>query len=179
MTHHLFLTGAKQVGKSTLLKKALSSFEGRIGGFFTLRTCEFLGNSFSVHLLPAAFPKKPDETNLLFVCGSFSACPSNETPRRFDRLGCEALSDFLQKDLILMDELGPHEAEAVRFRQMVFEVLDGPVPVLGVLQEANSPFLQEIARRPDVTVIRITKENRDDAALLDQISSLLPTVPGQ
>lgn len=78
-----------------------------------------------------------------------------------------------------MDELGPHEAEAVRFRQMVFEVLDGPVPVLGVLQEANSPFLQEIARRPDVTVIRITKENRDDAALLDQISSLLPTVPDQ
>ena len=42
MTHHVFLTGAKQVGKSTLLKKTLRSFDGQIGGFFTLRTCEYL-----------------------------------------------------------------------------------------------------------------------------------------
>lgn len=33
MTHHVFLTGAKQVGKSTLLKKTLRSFDGQIGGF--------------------------------------------------------------------------------------------------------------------------------------------------
>lgn len=179
MTRHVFLTGEKQIGKSTLLKKVLDSFEGQIGGFFTLRTCEFLKNSFSVHLLTAAVPEKPDETNLLFVCGSCPSYASNETPRRFDRLGCDALSDFLQKDLILMDELGPHEAEAGRFRQMVLKVLDGPVPVLGVLQDAPSAFLQEIARRPNVTVIRITKENRDDPDLLNKIASLLPTVPCQ
>ncbi len=52
MTHHVFLTGAKQVGKSTLLKKTLRSFDGQIGGFFTLRTCEYLKTGFSVHLLP-------------------------------------------------------------------------------------------------------------------------------
>lgn len=78
-----------------------------------------------------------------------------------------------------MDELGPHEAEAVRFRQMVFKVLDGPVPVLGVLQEARSPFLQEIAQRPDVTVLRITEENRNEPELLKQLVSLLPTVSCQ
>ena len=114
MTHHVFLTGAKQVGKSTLLKKTLRSFDGQIGGFFTLRTCEYLKTGFSVHLLPATVPADPDETNLLFICGTSSPLSSNETPRRFDRLGCNALSDFLQKDLILMDELGPHEAEADR-----------------------------------------------------------------
>ena len=177
MTRHVFLTGAKQVGKSTLLKKTLRSFEGQIGGFFTLRTCEYLKTGFSVHLFPAAAPADPDETNLLFVCGASAALSSNETPRRFDRLGCNALSDFLQKDLILMDELGPHEAEAILFRQMVFKVLDGPVPVLGVLQEARSPFLQEIAQRPDVTLLRITEENRNDSELLNQLTSLLPTVP--
>ena len=41
MTHHVFLTGAKQVGKSTLLKKHYARFDGQIGGFFTLRTCEY------------------------------------------------------------------------------------------------------------------------------------------
>ncbi len=176
MTRHIFLTGTKQVGKSTLLKKVLNHFEGRIGGFLTIRTSEFLKTGFSVHLLPAAEPCRPDKTNLLFICGAPSASSSpNETPRRFDRLGCSALSDSLQKDLILMDELGPHEAEAIRFCQMVFKILDGPVPVFGILQEAASPFLQEIARRPDVTVIRITRENRDDPELLKQLCSFLPT----
>ncbi len=78
-----------------------------------------------------------------------------------------------------MDELGPHEAEAVRFRQMILKVLDGPVPVLGVLQEAPSPFLQEIAQRPDVTVLRITEENRNEPELLKQLTFLLPTVSCQ
>ena len=96
MTHHVFLTGAKQVGKSTLLKTAL--FDGQIGGFY-LRTCEYLKTGFSVHLLPAAVPADPDEKPL-FICGTSSPLSSNETPRRFDRLGCNALSDFLQKDLI-------------------------------------------------------------------------------
>ena len=78
-----------------------------------------------------------------------------------------------------MDELGPHEAKAVRFRQMILKVLDGPVPVLGVLQEAPSPFLQEIAQRPDVTVLRITEENRNEPELLKQLASLLPTLSCQ
>ena len=82
MTHHVFLTGAKQVGKSTLLKKTLRSFDGQIGGFFTLRTCEYLKTGFSVHLLPATVPADPDETNLLFICGTSSPLSSNETPRR-------------------------------------------------------------------------------------------------
>ena len=77
-----------------------------------------------------------------------------------------------------MDELGPHEAEAVRFRQMILKVLDGPVPVLGVLQELLS-FLQEIAQRPDVTVLRITEENRNEPELLKQLASLLPTLSCQ
>ena len=80
MTHHVFLTGAKQVGKSTLLKKTLRSFDGQIGGFFTLRTCEYLKTGFSVHLLPAAVPADPDETNLLFICGTSSPLSSNERP---------------------------------------------------------------------------------------------------
>lgn len=178
MTHHVFLTGRKQIGKSTLLKKILRSFNGRIGGFFTVRTCEFLKTRFSVHLLPASDLGQPDETNLLFVCGDPSGSFSQKKiPGRFNRLGSDALSDFLQNDLILMDELGPHEAEALCFCQMVFRVLDGPVPVFGVLQEADSPFLQEIAHRPDVTLIQITEENRDDPRLLETLLSFLPKEP--
>lgn len=48
MARHIFLTGQKQVGKSTLLKKVLKQFHGEVGGFFTLRTDSFLKTAYSV-----------------------------------------------------------------------------------------------------------------------------------
>ena len=38
MARHIFLTGPKQVGKTTLLRAALADFPGSVGGFYTLRT---------------------------------------------------------------------------------------------------------------------------------------------
>ena len=65
-----------------------------------------------------------------------------------------------------MDELGPHEARAAVFRRAVLAALDGVVPILGVLQAAPSPFLEEVALHPQVRLIQVTAENRDDPALL-------------
>ena len=51
MARHIFLTGPKQVGKTTLLRAALADFPGSVGGFCTLRTRAYLGDAWSVHLL--------------------------------------------------------------------------------------------------------------------------------
>ena len=60
-----------------------------------------------------------------------------------------------------MDELGPHEAQAVRFQAAVFRALEGGIPILGVLQQADSDFLRRIACHPRVTVLTVTEDNRD------------------
>ena len=182
MARHIFLTGQKQVGKSTLLKKVLKQFHGEVGGFFTLRTDSFLKTAYSVHLLSAEAGAEPDDTNLLFLCRPQGQCASSssdpsrndETPRRFDRLGCNVLSAASSKDLIVMDELGPHEGSASLFRQAVLDTLNGTVPVFGVLQAADSDFLEEIASHPEVLVLHVTEENRDDPELLGKICSFLP-----
>ena len=98
-TEHLFFTGHKGVGKSTLVRTAI---EGkRAGGFFTRR-----------------------------VEG-------------------------------VLDELGPHEEQAAAFRQAVLRALEGDVPVVGVLQQAESAFLRQVASHPNVRVVTVTEENRD------------------
>ena len=53
MARHVFLTGEKQIGKSTLLKKVLDNYAGEISGFFTVRTKAFLQKGYSVHLFCA------------------------------------------------------------------------------------------------------------------------------
>ena len=148
MTRHLFLTGPKGVGKSTLIRDCLARETGRLGGFFTVKQ---QGN---VYLLRAGGGEAPDAENFLFRCG----CGGD--PGRFDALGCAALADTEGRSLLVMDELGPHEAQAVRFQAAVFRALEGEIPILGVLQQADSDFLRRIAGHPQVTVLTVTEDNR-------------------
>jgi nucleoside-triphosphatase THEP1 len=165
VVRHVFLTGQKQCGKTTLLKKALARYPGTVGGFFTRRTNAFLKDRYSVHLFLPGEDAAPGRDNLLFVCGS----ADGKTAERFDRLGCEALSRSAGKDLIVMDELGPHEAEAALFRAAVLKRLDGDIPILGVLQSPAEAFWPEVAAHPRATLLEVTEANRNDERLLRQL----------
>ncbi len=152
MARHLFLTGPKGAGKSTLIRGLLAEESGPLGGFFTVK------HEGGIYLLPAAGERAFTPENLLFRCGH------GGDPRRFDNLGCAALADTAGCRLLVMDELGPHEAEARRFQAAVFRTLDGALPVLGVLQQTESEFLERIARHSRVTVLTVSVENRDALA---------------
>ena len=150
-TEHLFLTGRKGVGKSTLLRALL---EGkRLGGFFTLRV-EGVFDRPSIHLLRAASAERPAPENLVCFCGE-------RRPERFELLGPAALADTADCDIIVMDELGPSEAAAQGFQTAVLAALEGDTPVYGVLQQADSEFLRRVAAHPRVRVVTVTEENRD------------------
>lgn len=157
MKKHTFFTGGRGVGKSTLLQKRLNHCQGVRAGFVTEKVpC---GGTFAVHMLPVWGNKAPSQDTLLFYCDNKGAY--EEIGRRFDRLGCELLSDIDDADVIVMDELGSAEACAKAFQESVLSLLDGETPILGVLQEGTSEFLQQIAAHPNVEIICVTTENRD------------------
>ncbi|HIQ69967.1 MAG TPA: nucleotide kinase [Candidatus Avoscillospira stercorigallinarum] len=161
MTKHLFLTGVKGVGKSTLVQTLLGQYHGTLGGFYTKRVTGVIPGVYSVHLLPADRPEPPSADNLLFCCGSAGR---QAAAANFDRLGCAALARSAGAGLLVMDELGPHEAEARAFRAMVLAAVEGKTPILGVLQQADSPFLAQIAAHPQVELVEITAETRSALA---------------
>ena len=153
---HLFLTGPKQIGKSTVLRKLLQDREIKIGGFRTVRI--LLEDGASIHMVAPTETAYTDENRIFSRRkGVLYIDPSD-----FDRIGCGLLANVHDCDLILMDELGPNEANSEKFRQAVWKTLDGAVPVYGVLQVADSDFLDAVASRPDVQVITISQENRDN-----------------
>lgn len=162
MKPHVFLTGEKGVGKSTIICRLLDECKESVGGFLTVKTNEVYNGCYSVHLLSVAEEEKPSEGNLLFFCG---APADNEKDSRFNRLGCKVLAKCNKAGLIVMDELGPNEGEAVEFCQAVRNILEGDIPVIGVLQKADSEFLRLVANHPKVKVIEVTTENRDDVLL--------------
>jgi|BioPla2DNA2_1021312.scaffolds.fasta_scaffold122194_1 nucleoside-triphosphatase THEP1 len=169
MARHIFLTGEKQIGKSTLLKKVLDKYAGDAAGFFTVRTNEFLKDGYSVHMFGLDEEAVPGENNLLFVCGK----PNEHMFERFDRMGCEVLSKCVDSSLTVMDELGPHEVRAELFHKAVLRLLDGNVPILGVLQAPAESFWPDIVEHPQVQIIEINEHNRDDSIVIDDILSIL------
>lgn len=161
MAKHLFLTGEKGVGKSTLIKGLLAQYHGSLGGFFTVKSASAVPGRISVHLLRADRRERPALENLLFSCGEPAGAAVAD---RFDRLGRAALAAGTSADLLVMDELGPHEADARSFCRAALQALDGNIPILGVLQRADVPFLAQIAAHPQVRLVEVTVENRDELA---------------
>ena len=157
MKKHIFYTGPRGIGKSTLLRKHLAQLCGASAGFRTVKVpC---GDSFSVHMLPVDKRETPAEENFLFCRDKKRAYEQNAL--RFNAIGCRLLADIEGAELIVMDELGSAESAAKAFQDRVLELLDGDIPILGVLQEGESAFQQRVATHPKVELIYVTEENRD------------------
>lgn len=156
-TRHLFLTGEKQSGKTTAIETFLQGQDLYVDGIRTVRVTNVYGE-WSIHLLRAGTDEEPSDKNLLFLRSDHSR---EEAAARFDALGCAILKNLHDPELILLDEIGPNEEYAQQFQAEVFRLLDGGVPVLGVLQAAGTCFLEQIRRRADVTIYEVTKENRN------------------
>ena len=153
MTQHIFLTGKKHIGKSTLIQKILDDYKKTSDGFLTVRTKNYLKDQYSVHMYHLKEKELPNKSNLLFLCGKTD----------------EHTAMCSDCSLIVMDELGPHEADAALFRRKILNLLDGQTPILGVLQEPAESFWPEIVNHPKVEIIIISEDNRNDCSLLNHI----------
>ena len=105
---HIFLTGDRKTGKSTVINCVLESIGCKISGFRTIKTDDVFENKSSIHLLSVRNGDVPEQDNFIAFCGK----RDGNVAERFNKLGCSALDLNPDTDLIIMDELGPHEEEA-------------------------------------------------------------------
>lgn len=163
---HLFLTGEKQVGKSTLLRRLIRSRSLDCVGFET-RLLE-IGGERKGYLLHGRVDMPPLENDCIVSAriGERMSVPVSET---FNLNGVAMLQRSLAScaPYILMDELGKLEKHADAFCDQVIACLNSEKRVLGVLQKCQSPLIRSILAREDVTVIAVAPDNRD--ALLDML----------
>ncbi|HJJ31020.1 MAG TPA: hypothetical protein O0X97_02080 [Methanocorpusculum sp.] len=154
MKKHIFLTGEVQIGKSTAIEKAVDMLCITPGGFRTKGSNYKADGSSDVMLYPAE--KTPEEG---YIAAHRSTAGKTVFPEIFNAFG----PLFLKRpaELILMDELGYMESSAAEFQKAVFETLDGKTPVLGVIRNKSTPFLDTVRKRDDIILITVTEQNRD------------------
>lgn len=156
---NILLTGRPGVGKTTLIKRVIHGWEGKIGGFYTEEIRQ--GGSrvgFKIRSIAG------EEAVLAHVdCRSpFRVSRYGVNVEAFERVGVAAIEHAIAEGaLIVMDELGRMELFSERFQRAALRALDSPRSVLGVLQDRHTPFLDAIRARDDVEIIPVTPQNRD------------------
>ena len=184
---HVFLTGEIQVGKSTAIGKALEMLGNPIvGGFRTvsLPCPEIPRARFAVYVLSGAVPYIDplteaalsgfplDRDHLLAIRWGDSL--HTPFPGAFISGGLPLLSeDPPGARLLLMDEIGVFESRSPEFCAAIARRLEGDLPILGVVKDKRSPFLEQVRSHPKVRLLRVTRENRDE--MPQQIYELLET----
>ena len=165
---HVFLTGDRQIGKSRAIRRAIEIMGLPCRGFCTRFLTRERGSS-SLYMVPPENPELTDEAHLVAVLENGKMRPLTQ---RFDTLGVQLLRDAQNhpEGLILMDECGHLEKNALLFQREILSCLNGQTPVLGVLRK-DQPWHEFIKNHPRVWVIMITEENR--AGIEETIVSLL------
>jgi nucleoside-triphosphatase len=167
---HVFLTGAVQIGKSTVIEKALARLNLSVGGFRSGFGPHRDEAERWLYLWDAAETPAYDEDHGVV---RFTGQGVEVFPDRFDELGGGALRRAREgrAGLILMDECGRFEGQAARFQAELFAALEETTPILGVVRQGFPGWLDHIRRHPKVTLLTVTADNRD--ALPRQVAQLL------
>lgn len=154
----IFLTGEKQIGKSTVINECLRILGIRnpfvsVGGFKTVMD----GNDIVMHSINVS----PE------ISGLVGRRYESGFPDAFNTIGCEILSKSHGKDILIMDELGWMEENAEAFNSAVESAITSNSNVLGVLRKnCETKLNKNIAQMSDVTVIEVNLDNRDNLPML-------------
>jgi len=171
---HVFLTGEIQVGKSTAIRRFLADTDAQADGFLShIVSVDAAKPEAGRNLYLARFDTQIGETDSVLAASNVAAshstqgfAPFDVYTDVFDTHGANLVRSAGRHGLILMDELGRMEENAEAFKRAVFERFDGNIPILGVVKMVQTPFLDAVRAHPNVRVVMVTEQNRDDVPRL-------------
>lgn len=90
----------------------------------------------------------------------------------FESIGVKAvLRAITAADLLVVDEIGKMELLSPAFRKAIREAFDSDIGIIATIMERSDPFCDSLKSRPDVELLHIDAETRDEVS-----SSLIETV---
>lgn len=91
----------------------------------------------------------------------------------FERVALPAVAKPPRRGVVVIDELGKMELASERFREAVSRLFDGTVDLVATIHVFREPFTDELKRRADVELVRVTSAGRDE--LPEQLAQTLST----
>jgi nucleoside-triphosphatase len=167
MPKRILLTGRPGCGKTTLIKRIVNDLAIPAGGFYTEEIRE-RGVRVGFKLITLAGKEA------VFAHANF------KTSERVGKYGLDlakletvavaAIGEAVRKrKLVVIDEIGPMELRSAIFRDAITETFEIRVPILATITERPFPFTNAIKKRPDVRVVDVRPNNREQ--LVSELSA--------
>jgi nucleoside-triphosphatase len=155
----VLLTGRPGCGKTTLIKRVVDKLARPAGGFYTEEIRE-RGARVGFKIITL------DGKEAVFAHVDF------KIPERLGKYGLDlsaletgavaALRAAVPaRQLVVIDEIGPMEIRSATFCDAVRSAFDSSLPILGTISARSLPFTDAIKKRPDVTMIEVRPNNRE------------------
>lgn len=165
----IFLTGVPGSGKTTVIQKALDLVPRKAGGFITQEIREE-GRRKGFKIITV------DGREAILAHVDIRGKPRigkyGVDLKAIEGVAVKSLRDAMDEgSLTIIDEIGPMEILSEGFRQVVIEILNRELDVLGTIVKRSLPFTDKIKALPGVILLEITKENRD--LIVGQLLQLL------
>lgn len=160
---HIFLTGEKHIGKSTLVSKVLERAGAPVCGLRTVS--RFEDGERVVYMVPAAAENSKNEHSE--IAGRCREGHITEVhPEVFDDYGVRLLSNIKAGSLVVIDEIGSMERDAAEYAECVLKLLEREdIRVFGVLQKrADTPLARRLRNVPGIYWFEVTEDNRESLA---------------
>ncbi len=155
----VFLTGAKQCGKSTLIKRYLNESDWQICGYQTLPLIkDGVRTGFYMHALV--------DWPINDVQFSVQKIDHNEVISDvFETFGIEILKESLKYSdrLMILDEIGYIERNERAYLDVLMHCIQTHPHVLGVLRKCEIAYIEEIKQLKDVLVLDLDEIGSDTA----------------
>ena len=173
MGRTILLTGRPGVGKTTIIKSIAERLGDAAGGFYTAEIREGgRRRGFKIITLDG----EEGILSHMDTKGSPRVSRYGVNLRDLEQIGVVALRRAVaETDYVVVDEIGKMELFSEEFRQAVTEAIESDKPLVGSVMMNRNSWVDELKALPTVTVLEVTRDNREGMAqhVLDLVRSPL------
>lgn len=158
----LLVTGPPGSGKTTLVLETVRSLSVPAGGFYTQ---EVRRGGRRVGFRLVTLDGREAVLASVESRSRLRVSRYGVDLRALDEVGVPALLEAARRGwLVVVDEIGKMELLSQRFQEAVLATLESDSPVFGTIMQARHPFADAVKSRPDVHVVTLSPDRREETA---------------
>jgi nucleoside-triphosphatase len=157
---NVLITGPPGIGKTTIIQKIAGQLGERAGGFYTT---EMRSGGQRTGFGIVTLDGKTAPLALAGEGGGPRVGRYSVNVVGVDQVAVPSiLYAMSESKIVVIDEIGKMELHSVAFRNAVHRALSAPMPLVATVMERPNEFCDEIKRRPDVMLLSVSIQNRDE-----------------
>ncbi|UCD35325.1 MAG: hypothetical protein JSU90_00410 [Nitrospiraceae bacterium] len=155
---NIFLTGAPSSGKTTVIRKVIAGLDVPANGFYTE---EVRASGTRTGFLMKTLDGRSGYLAHQDIASDFHIRRYGVSIENIDTIAVPSITPA-GRNIIVLDEIGKMECFSEVFKTAARAALDSPNIVVGTITFGGDSFIRSLKERPDMEVIEVTPENRDD-----------------